>query len=114
MDEDALMFKIKTIQKLSTNHGLLSTLSSIYDPLGLVSPFILEERKIIQKLCKNEFKWDEEIPDNLRSTLLKWLHSLQELEKLKVPQCFKPKQFGEIVFTISWMLVRLGMVKPAT
>ena len=56
VDEDALMFGIKTIQNPSTRRGLLSTLSSICDPLDLVSSFILEWRKIIQILCKNEFK----------------------------------------------------------
>ena len=91
------MFEIKTIQKPSTYRSLLSTLTSIYNRLGLVSLFILDERKIIQKLCKNEFKWDEEIPENLRYAWLRWLHSLQGLEKLKVSQCYKPKQSGEIV-----------------
>ena len=56
VDEDALMFGIKTIQKPSTHRGLLSTLSSVCDPLDLVNSFILEWRKIIQILCKNEFK----------------------------------------------------------
>ena len=97
VDEDALMSEIKTIQKLSTRCGLLSTLSSIYDLLGLVSPFILEGRKIIQILCKNEFKWHEETPEDLRYTWLKWLDNSQGLEKLKVPWCYKRKQFGEIV-----------------
>ena len=91
------MFEIKTIQKPSTYRSLLSTLTSIYNPLGLVSLFILDGRKIIQKLCKNEFKWDEEIPENLRYAWLRWLHSLQGLEKLKVSHCYKPKQSGEIV-----------------
>ena len=54
--EKSLMFGIKTIQNPSTRRGLLSTLSSICDPLDLVSSFILEWRKIIQILCKNEFK----------------------------------------------------------
>ena len=89
VDEDALMFGIKTIQNPSTRRGLLSTLSSICDPLDLVSSFILEWRKIIQILCKNEFKWDGNIPEDLRYAWLKWLHSLQGLEKLKGPQCYK-------------------------
>ena len=97
VDEDVLMFEIRTIQKPLTRQGLLSTFSSIYDSLGLVSLFILEGRKIIQILCKNEFKWDEEIPEDLRYAWLKRLHSIQELEKLKVPRCYKRKQFGEIV-----------------
>ena len=58
--------------------------------------FILEERQIIQKLCKNVFEWEERTPEEPKYAWTKWLHSLQELEELKVPWCYKPNQFGGI------------------
>ena len=36
---------------------MLSELSSVYDPLGLASPFILKGRRITQKLCQG-IVWD--------------------------------------------------------
>ena len=33
--------------------------SSIYDPLGLVSPFLLEGRRIMQMLCHTHSAWDD-------------------------------------------------------
>ena len=43
--------KISSKDKPATKRGMLSKLSSVYDPLGLASPFILKGRRIIQKLC---------------------------------------------------------------
>ena len=53
--------KIYIKQKPLTRRGLQSTLSSVYDPLGLAAPFLLEGRKIIQKLCKENSAWDDPI-----------------------------------------------------
>ena len=39
IDEDTIDFKIAAEEKPLTCHGLLSTLSSIYDPLDLAAPF---------------------------------------------------------------------------
>ena len=48
--EDIL--QIKTINKDSmlTKRGLLSFISSIYDPMGIISPLMLEPKLIIQEL----------------------------------------------------------------
>lgn len=97
IEEDALMFKIKSVQKPGTRRGLLSILSSIYDPLGIASPFILEGRRIIQTLCGENFKWDDKIPEDIYHHWNQWLTKLEGLDQLKIDRCFKPKNFGKIV-----------------
>ena len=52
VEGDKLGFQVQLPEKSLTRRGLLSMLSSVYDPLGLSGPFILECRLIIQKLCK--------------------------------------------------------------
>ena len=47
-DKDTLCCNINIMEKPLTRRGLLAMLSSIYDPLGLVSPFSLKGRKTIQ------------------------------------------------------------------
>ena len=42
-----------------TRLGLLSILSSVYNPLGLGTPFMLKGRQIIQQLCQEKLQWDE-------------------------------------------------------
>ena len=57
--EDKLGFCINFKEKPSTRRGMLLMVSSMYDPLGLVSPFLLEGRLIIQMLCHNQSAWDD-------------------------------------------------------
>ena len=54
---------IKLVEKPSTRRGLLSMLSSVYDPLGLGAPFVLNGREIIQQLRQEKLKWEEQIDE---------------------------------------------------
>ena len=40
--------------------------SSIYDPLGLDSPFVLEERQIIHTLCLKQLAWDDPVDEGIQ------------------------------------------------
>ena len=61
MEEDYLGFKTQVMNKPLTKRGILSMLSSIYDPLGIASPFILGARRIVQDLCRGKLGWDEKV-----------------------------------------------------
>ena len=95
-DNDTLCFNIDIMDKSLTRRGLLAMLSSIYDPLVLVSPFLLKGRKIIQELCKDSFQWDHPIPENIKQQWLKWKSNLGKLNSFKIARCFKPKNFGNV------------------
>ena len=56
VERDTLCFKVNLTKKPSTRRGMLSMLSSFYDPLGLASPFILKGRLILQKLCQEGYQ----------------------------------------------------------
>ena len=93
-DHDTLYFNINIMDKPLTRRGLITMLSSVYDPLGLVSPFLLKGRKTIQELCKDSFQWDHPIPENIKQQWLKWKSYLGKLNSIKTARCFKPKNFG--------------------
>ena len=94
-EKDTLGFTIKFVEKPSTRHGLLSMLSSIYDPLGLGAPFMLKGRQIVQQLCQEKLQWDEQIDERSAYEWLKWKNNLLTLENVTVPRCYKPKDFGK-------------------
>ena len=50
-EADKFTFKVCSKDKPLIRRGLLSKISSVYDPIGFVSPFILNAKKILQKLC---------------------------------------------------------------
>ena len=98
IQSDTLGFRIAVNDKPLTRRGILSVVSSIFDPLGLVAPFSLPAKLILQELVRDKkLGWDDEIPENLRVKWLSWRSELPLLEKLKIERCVKPPAFGEVV-----------------
>ena len=95
-DNHTLCFNINIKDKPLTRTGLLTMLSSTYDPLGLVSPFLMKGRKTIQELCKDSFHWDHPIPENIKQQWLKWKSNPGKLNSIKIARSFKPKNFGNV------------------
>ena len=73
---DTLQIKVSDRETPMTKRGILSYTSSIFDPLGILSPIILEPKLIIQSLWKEKVDWDDEIPYNLKSHFEKWKDNL--------------------------------------
>ena len=96
IETDCFRFRIVIHDQPLTRRGVLSTVCSVYDPLELAAPVILVGKQILQELCRGNVDWDESIPDNLRPRWERWRNELHVLEELKIPRCFKPKDFGEV------------------
>ena len=96
---DASKFRIVMQDCPLTRRGILSTISSIYDPLGFLAPLLLVGKGLLQDLCRGKVAWDDPIPENVRSCKLKWRDELHHLEDFSVFRCFKPKGFGTVIST---------------
>ncbi|XP_034095472.1 uncharacterized protein LOC117561915 [Gymnodraco acuticeps] len=79
-----------------TRRGILSVVSSVYDPIGFLAPFTLPVKIMLQNLCKMSYSWDEHIPQNYQLQWVGWLEDLRRLSTFSVPRCFKPKGFGQL------------------
>jgi len=91
---DEFKFRIQLTDKPCTRRGILSIISSVYDPMGFLAPLLLPVKLILRNLCKEKKGWDEEINDRPRKTWLQWLMHLHKLSELKVSRCIKPAMFG--------------------
>ena len=54
VESETFRFRITNKNKPLTRIGILSIVSSIYDPLGFAAPFTLRAKKLLQDLCKDE------------------------------------------------------------
>ena len=88
VEGDIFCFKIEVNDKPLTRRGLLSVVSSVYDPLGFAAPVILPAKAILQDLCRKRLEWDDPIPNEEKERWLKWLKDLPKLDR-----CFKPQNF---------------------
>jgi hypothetical protein len=60
-----------------------------YDPLGLISPFMIQFKLVMRSLCAEDGKvtgWDEAIPDNVVTAFKKAMWGLRELKKISFPR----------------------------
>ena len=67
MEKDSFLFKDRESHQPATKRGILSAVSSLYDPMGFVYPVVLEAKKILQRLWKLNLGWDDLIPEDLQS-----------------------------------------------
>lgn len=96
-ESDTLTIYIGDKSKPLTKRGVLSVISSMYDPLGMVAPSLLHGRLIMQEASRLKLGWDETIPEPLQSRWFTWMDSLNELTKVALDKCIKPKGFGPVV-----------------
>ena len=78
---------------------MLSIISSIYDPLGLASPFVLEGRQLLQSLCNQLVLWDDVVGPELRKDCKRSEQKLKGVQDIHISRCIKPHMFGKILET---------------
>nr|XP_054592342.1 uncharacterized protein LOC107396521 [Nothobranchius furzeri] len=94
-ENDKFIFKPEKQEKAHTRRGILSAVSSIYDPLGFLSPFTLLPKILLQEMCRQKMSWDEPISQTQLLQWSTWLTDLKKVEKLDIDRCVKPKGFQE-------------------
>ena len=97
VNDDQFTFDVKLTHKPSTRRGILSTVASLYDPLGFVAPVLLKAKRLLQVLCKQNLGWDDPIGEPELEQWKDWIEALYDLNAVKVPRCFKPSEFGKVV-----------------
>ena len=79
-----------------TRRDILSSIATIYDPLGYAGPLHLPGREINQELCRMKYEWDERLPGELIARWREWKDGLASLNNFSIPQAFIPSDFGDV------------------
>jgi len=90
---DKFCFSFKDVLMLArslppTKWSVLKTSSKLFDPLGLLSPFIIAAKMLFQTLCKDKMNWDQALTE---SSLMKWKQFTNDLEvivQISVPRYY--------------------------
>ncbi|XP_043209382.1 uncharacterized protein LOC122374611 [Amphibalanus amphitrite] len=86
--DDTLGFSFETPERPPTRRGILSLVSSLYDPLGFVSPVTLQGKKILKQLCTDGYDWDDPLADETAQRWESWKSGLSQLSSVSVPRCY--------------------------
>ena len=88
--KDNLMFDLAETASLArkvepTGRNVISTVSKFYDPLGVISPIVLQCKILFQEMCK---EWDDPLEDFCKSTWQRLVAQLQDSKSIIFPRCY--------------------------
>lgn len=92
---DTLTFSVSSDPKPFTRRGVLSTVNSIFDPLGLLAPVTVSGRALLRELTADLSDWDTPLPEEKRDKWDSWRCSLQDLKQLHVPRTYTDKSLRD-------------------
>lgn len=69
-----------------TKRSVLSLISKIFDPLGLISPIVVQGKILMQEIWKNKVSWDDNIPLSLAELYLSFKMNLVGVGKMEIPR----------------------------
>ncbi|XP_058449050.1 uncharacterized protein LOC131429011 [Malaya genurostris] len=96
-EEDVLCFSTsmkEEIQQLlidndrPTKRQILKCLMGFFDPLGLLSVFLVHGKVILQSVWRSGIKWDEKVNEDIYEQWRRWILLMKTVETLKIPRCY--------------------------
>ena len=70
---------------------VLSVAAKFFDPLGLISPVILQLKLLFQELCKSNVEWDEQLNEQFCQTWRVIFSELKEAGVISIHRCYFQK-----------------------
>ena len=86
--DDNFFFSSKIIDSPLTKRGVLSAVSTIFDPIGLLAPFILMAKLLLQSMWRLKIGWDDKLPPLQAEYWRKWLQSFFNINQVHIPRCY--------------------------
>ena len=94
-EKDEIRFRLSHVNPNTetTKRECLSTICSIYDPIGLLAPVTVSAKIIMRKVwaARPSIEWDDPLPDELQRDWNNFRESLLEAKKLTFSRSVKPK-----------------------
>ena len=92
---DQLIYVRKEVEPVTvvTNRYMLSSVSTMYDPLGLVIPVVIRGRMLFQQATKFKLDWDDPVPSELTVKWVYWWNDLKNLSTVLFDRCVIPSEF---------------------
>ena len=89
--EDVLILssglKITTEDDPMTKRSLISLYAKVFDPMGLLTPFLLTPKLLFQELWARDIDWDDPLDIDIANAWMAWKQELPSVDQIEVPRC---------------------------
>ncbi|XP_074657298.1 uncharacterized protein LOC141910505 [Tubulanus polymorphus] len=92
---DTLSFKNKQAfanPDLITKREIVKAVSSLYDPLGYVSPVHIKSKMFVQQLWTEGYEWDETLPERVVESWISLITELREISEIRVDRRYSKSE----------------------
>lgn len=79
----------ESTELLPTKRNVLKKVATVFDPLGLVSPFVIRAKILLQETWARGYDWDDVICDEVAGRIGSWYDQLRSLASVQVPRCLR-------------------------
>jgi hypothetical protein len=95
--EDFIKYKVnfKPLKKI-TKRTTVSSIATIYDPLGLLSAVLIKAKIFMQSLWLHKIDWDETLPPQLQEKWINLTQELPELENIPIKRYVSQENYSRI------------------
>ncbi|XP_018495923.1 uncharacterized protein LOC108864536 [Galendromus occidentalis] len=87
-----------------SKRAVLSTVASLYDPLGWLMPFTIRGKIIVQRMWTANTEWSQTVSDEIRGDLVQWVSEAETFERFD----FRRRYDGSRESPISYRLHLFG------
>ncbi|XP_062716216.1 uncharacterized protein LOC134291880 [Aedes albopictus] len=71
-----------------TKREVLRTVMSFFDPLGLISFFLIHGRTMMQDIWATGIEWDDPLTEEVLVQWKQWINLIPRLSTLRIPRCY--------------------------
>ena len=75
-----------SLPNILTRRMVLQQVMTIYDPLGIISPFMLKAKILLRETWQLGLAWDEALPQQMKARWESFFTDLFRLEELRLPR----------------------------
>ncbi|KAJ8033444.1 hypothetical protein HOLleu_23686 [Holothuria leucospilota] len=90
-EQDHFKFKTSADREVHkeelTKRQVLSKISTVFDLLGFLSPFVIQGKILMQEIWVNGISWDEVVGGELQDKVGDWIGDLENLSDIRVNRC---------------------------
>ncbi|VDP92914.1 unnamed protein product [Echinostoma caproni] len=94
-EKDEFLFQLQLPERTATPRETLSSLASLYDPMGFTAPWLLPGKILLKDLCRKKVTWDETLYGTDHKTWQGWWMNLSNLGDIRLPRPIPEMRRGE-------------------
>ena len=71
---------------ITTKRQLLQAVAKVYDPFGMLSPFLITFKLVLQDTWRQGLEWDDTLPDDLLTRCNNLITHLEQIDEISIPR----------------------------